>query len=36
MSQVELSKLLKLSPAALTFAVKCGELLAREKDTTLL
>jgi putative transposase len=34
MSQVEVSKLLKLSPAALTFAVKRGELLAREKDIT--
>jgi hypothetical protein len=34
--QAELAKLLKLSPAALTFAVKRGELLAREKDISLL
>jgi hypothetical protein len=36
MSQVELLKLPKLSPAALTFAVKRDKLLAREKDITLL
>jgi hypothetical protein len=35
MSQVELAKLLNLSLAALTFAVKRGELLAREKDIAL-